>query len=333
MFTERKISFREARTLLETCGLIPVDAADYTVGIYNQCEELVATGALVGDMLQMIAVAPCCQGEDLSARVVSHLIRYAAEQGILCLYMFSKYESADFFESLGFRRVAAVKDAAALLEWGSPGIREYCEELKKLRSPEARKVGSLVMNCNPFTRGHRYLVEQAAGECEQVFLLVVEEDLSEFPFSVRMELIRRGVADLRNVKVIPGGRYVISSLTFPAYFSRDAVRSRMQSRMDAEIFARHIAPALSVTDRYLGEEPYSPSTDVYNEAVLSRLPSAGVAVHVIPRAEVDGRAVSASEVRRKLKAGDLKAVEKLVPLTTFQFIQQHGEQVCQWVNR
>lgn len=333
MYTERPICFFEATDLLKQCGLHPIDCADYRVGIFDYNEELVATGALVGDMLQMIAVSPDCQGEELSVRVVSHLVNYAAAHGRFCLHLFTKTIHAMSFASCGFHIVAQVEGASALLEWGAPGINEYCDNLKKLRAKPGERLGCLVMNCNPFTKGHRYLIEQACAECDRVIILAVEEDLSEFPFSVRLELLRRGTEDLPNVSVIAGGRYAISALTFPAYFSRDAARSRLQSQIDAEIFARHIAPALGVSDRYLGDEPFSESTAIYNEIVQQRLTAAGIRVHIVPRKEENGCAISASEVRRLLSTGAFNDIAPLLPETTLSYILEHKEQVSQWINR
>lgn len=333
MFTEREIRFFEAEDLLKRCGLNPVDRADYRMGVFSPEEELIATGALVGDMLQMIAVDPAYQGEDLSARVVSHLVGYAARHGVLCLHLFTKSASAASFEGLGFSCVAHVEGAVALLEWGRPGIAEYRQSLSALRGAPGEKLGCLVMNCNPFTLGHRYLIETACRACDRVIVLAVEEDLSEFPFSVRLDLLRQGTADLDKVTVIPGGRYAISSLTFPAYFSRDAARSRLQSQIDAEIFVRHIVPSLGVTDRFLGEEPFSPSTAIYNEVVAERLARAGVGVHIIPRLTAGGAAVSASEVRRRLASGSPEDVRDLVPETTLAYLRAHADEVKTWVAR
>ena len=333
MFEEREIRFTEAEALLKRCGLNPVDRADYRCGLFDEEDELVATGALVGDMLQMIAVDPAYQGEDLAVRVVTHLVSEAARRGIFCLYLFTKSGSVRFFEGIGFRTVALVPGEVALLEWGSPGIREYCRALEALRDPAAGKVAAVVMNANPFTAGHRYLAETAAGLCDKVFILAVEEDLSEFPFSVRLALIREGTADLENVCVIPGGRYVISALTFPAYFSRDATRSRLQSRMDAEIFARYIVPALGITDRFMGEEPFSPSTAIYNEEVKARLEKDGTAVHILPRLEKEEKAVSASEVRSLLAEGKTEDALRLLPETTAAYIKAHESEVREWVRR
>ncbi len=77
------------------------------------------------------------------------------------------------------------------------------------------------MNANPFTLGHRHLVEQAAAQCDALHLFVVREDASFFPFSARLEMVRAGVAHLPNVVVHEGSQYIISRATFPAYFLKE----------------------------------------------------------------------------------------------------------------
>lgn len=328
MFTEGTVSFREAKPLLEKCGLYPVDCAELRIGIWDAQDELAATGALVGDMLQMIAVDPVWQGENLASRVVSALIREAGLRGRSCVYMIAKRQSAGMFADMGFRQVA-VTQTAVLLEWGSPGIEAHCALLRQYAG-EGR-TGCVVMNANPFTRGHRHLIEQACAVCDRVFVLAVEEDRSEFPFAVRLALIRAGTADLPQVTVLPGSRYAISALTFPSYFVRDAEKARAESELDAELFGRYLAPALGVTDRFVAEEPFSPSTAVYNETLLRVLPGYGIAVHRIDRLTVDGRAVSATEVRGLLAAGKAEEVRPLVPQTTWDWIAAHrseAEQTC-----
>lgn len=331
MFDERPISLRQAEKLLNKCGLLAVDNADYRVGFFTEDEDLAATGALVGDMLQMIAVDPEYQGEELSVRVVTHLIAQASRMGKRCLYLITKNSAAPMFRSMGFKQVAETDAGATLLEWGKPGISEYCSALEEYRAKPGEKFGCLVMNCNPFTLGHRYLVSRAAEENDRVLVFILEEDLSEFPFSVRKMLAEQGSTEFGNVSVLSGGRYMISSLTFPAYFSRDAVRTRQQAEMDAEIFERYIVPALGVTDRYLGEEPFSPSTSVYNVVLSEKLHS--VALHIIPRLTMDGEAVSASRVREFLRVGEVEQALRLLPPTTGEYVKANFAEVQKWLNR
>lgn len=52
--------------------------------------------------------------------------------------------------------------------------------------------------------GHRYLIEKAATENDEVVVFVVEEDKSIFPTDVRFELVKKGCEDLKNVIVLKG---------------------------------------------------------------------------------------------------------------------------------
>ncbi|MCQ2419897.1 MAG: [citrate (pro-3S)-lyase] ligase [Clostridia bacterium] len=330
MFTEGTVSFREARPLLEKCSLFPVDCADYRVGIWDSQDELAATGALVGDMLQMIAVDPAYQGENLAAKVVTALVREAGRRGIGCVYMIAKRQSAAQFQALGFKP-AAETAAAVLLEWGSPGIAAFCKTLEAHRT--LSRTGCIVMNANPFTKGHRYLVEKVCEACERVIVLAVEEDRSEFPFDVRLALIREGLSDLPQVTVLPGSRYVISSMTFPAYFVRDAAKSLAESEMDAVLFGKYIAPSLGVTDRFVGTEPLSASTAVYNETLQRLLPQYGIELHIIDRTELDSSPVSASAVRKHIAENDREAALALVPETTADWLRENWEKAVQFCTK
>ena len=353
MYYAESISLSQAEPLLSQCGLKRPSDADYTAGVFDDIGKLLATGSLAGDMIQGVAVDPAHQGEDLTGKLMTHLISTAAEKGTHALYLFTKPEKAIQFQGLGFRTVATARPYAALLEWGSPGIEGYRERLTAIRRnaelsyymeksgghqlmavPDCRipapRAAALVMNCNPFTKGHRWLVEKAATENDLVYLLVVEENKSLFSFDNRLAMVRRGTKDLPGVIVIPGSRYCVSSLTFPSYFTKEENLAKAQTAMDAEIFCRHIAPQLGITRRYIGTEPLSPVTAVYNETLKSRLPKDGIEVLEIPRLEKDGQPVSASRVRELLGENPdsltnpspqlISSLSELVPQSTLNYL-------------
>ncbi len=309
-----------ANDLYRLCGLSAPQEVDYTVGAY-QDDILIATGSLKGDMIQGLAVHPAYQGEDLSAKVITQLIAHAATQGITALYLFTKPEKSLMLSQLGFTVIAKAHPYAALLEWGAPGIQAFKAELSEVSALiEASPKGAIVMNCNPFTLGHLYLVEQAAKDCGHIFIVVVAEDQSVFPYEVRLRLIKEGTAHLKNVTVVGGGRYAVSSLTFPSYFTRESAVADAHAAIDTEIFAEHIAPALGVSKRFVGTEPYSQVTDLYNQKMKKRLPLSRIEVVEIPRIKHQEHEISASTVRRLLMNGDFAGVKPLVPETTYRFL-------------
>jgi [citrate (pro-3S)-lyase] ligase len=253
--------------------------------------------------------------------LTAKMIEEAARNGIIHLLIFTKPSMAELIRSIGFNVIAEAKPYAVFLEYGPGGTRDFKRELLRLSAGRPANSACIVMNANPFTRGHRYLIEKAGAESPFVYILAVQEDVSLFPFSVRLELIRKGVADLDNVLVIAGGDYVISSLTFPSYFTRSEDLAAAQSAMDAEIFATLIAPALSVKRRYIGTEPSDPVTHIYNTTLKERLPPHGIEVVEIVRLERKGKTVSASAVREAIRQDDWPAVEPLVPPATWEYLR------------
>ena len=223
----------------------------------------------------------------------------------------------------GFLPVAQTEDVV-LLETGNYLLNNYLDHLREQKFPNINptdRVASIVVNCNPFTRGHQYLIEKTASENDFVYVLVVTTDRSSFPTAVRLELIKKGTAHLSNVKVIEGGDYIISPATFPRYFMKEydnVVRS--QARLDVTIFAEHIAPALGITARYVGEEPYCPVTREYNKAMKEILSKYQIDFKIIPRVERDGQAISASRVRTLIRENKLEDIRELVPASTYDFL-------------
>jgi len=306
--------------LLTRFDLTLPENTDDNVGLYDG-DQLVGCGFLKGNMFQGIAIDPAYQGEGLSATLISALIQLAVQRGMTYYQIITKPSMATMFMNLGFRRVADASPYAVFLENGAGSVAAYAKSLQEFAQGAPEPRACLVMNCNPFTLGHRYLVEKAAAENPWVFLLVVEEDRSEFPFADRIRLVREGVRDLPNVQVLSGGDYVISSRTFPAYFTRQESLSAAQGAMDAAVFAAVVAPALGVARRYVGTEPFSASTALYNEALTERLPPRGIEVVVVERTSANGEIISASKVRQCLREGDWDQVKKLVPESTWAYLR------------
>ena len=180
--------------------------------------------------------------------------------------------------------------------------------------------GVVVMNCNPFTLGHRYLIEQAAKQVERLYVMVVKEDCSLFAYTERKAMVEQGVADIENVNVIDGSDYAISRATFPTYFLKrldDAADTQML--LDLDLFRRHIAPALGATVRFVGTEPTDQLTRRYNQLMHEALKD----VRETARLEKDGNAVSASRVRKAMEEGDMNTIRQLVPPTTLPYIIAH----------
>ena len=208
---------KQVKALLEKEGITLDKNLDYTCCLYDDDYNPVATGSCFGNTLRCFAVSKDHQGEGLLNQVVSHLIQIQFERGNYHLFLYTKCDSAKFFGDLGFYEIARADNRVVFMENRRTGFRDY---LKKLEKPvfESKKAAAIVMNANPFTLGHQYLVEKSAEENDIVHLFVVSEDASLVPFAVRKKLVQEGVAHLPNAVVHESGPYIISNATFPGHF-------------------------------------------------------------------------------------------------------------------
>ena len=201
-------------------------------------------------------------------------------------------------------------------EEDSAGFGSFLARIDQARV-DARPCGAIVLNANPFTLGHRHLVEHAASRVAHLHLFVVEEDRSEFPFATRFAMVQEGSRHLPNVSVLPSGRFMMSAATCPAYFTKeDRPDVEIDASVDLGLFAEHVAPRLGITVRFVGREPNCPITRQHNAQMRTILPPLGIRVEEIPRLEIAGVPVSASVVRRAIRAGDVATARRLVPPTT-----------------
>lgn len=304
--------------LLTRAGLTPDRDAEQTVTVWEQ-EQLIATGSRKGNLLKCIAVHPEHRGEDLTAVVISQLRADAFSAGYKHLFLYTKPENRHLFESIFFYPIART-DTVLLMEDKRGGIRSFLDTLPQ--AVPGRKIGAAVMNCNPFTLGHRYLVETAAKECDHVYIFVLSEDQSRFSADDRMEMVRLGTTDLPNVTVLPTGPYLISSATFPTYFLKDRdSAAQVHCKLDIEIFEKYFVPRFGITHRYVGTEPFSPMTAQYNDALREHLHH--VPLVEIPRLEAGNTPVSASAVRAALDRNE--DIRAMVPETTYRYLTQGGK--------
>lgn len=307
---------RQARTLIEASGLCFEPPYHDLVGIF-QSGRLIAVGARDGRVLKMLAVAKEHQGGALLDQVVTALVGRGFQEGLDSFFVFTAPAQATSFEALNFHLLAS-SGKSALLEYGD-GLKRYLARHQRLVTPGAN--GAIVANCNPFTLGHRYLVERAASRVERLYLFVVREESSLFPFEYRFKMVREGVCDLPNVTLLDTSCYAVSSVTFPTYFLKDGdPGGAIQMELDLLLFASRIAPHFRIKTRFVGSEPLSRTTASYNAAMHGILPPLGIAVTELERARAGAAAISASRVRELLSRGETSELAALVPESTRDFL-------------
>jgi len=320
----------EIAALLAASGLALERAID-TFVVGRAAGRLVACGGLDHDVVKCVAVSPQWRGESLSLRLATEVVRLAASRGRFHLFLYCPPHNRRFFKGWRFYPIVEVPDVVVLMENSPVAIRQYCDALAATRRP-GRTIGGIVLNANPFTLGHRYLVERAAAACDWLHVFVVKEDASMFSYADRFSLVADGIRHVDRLTLHPGSDYIISRATFPGYFLKDtAVVDKGWAAIDLLVFREYIGPALGITHRYVGTEPFDAVTHAYNAAMkiwLEQTPSPAppVAVVEVPRTMVDGAPIAASTVRDLLARGDFTGIGKLVPATTLHFLETEAVQ-------
>lgn len=311
--------FRQIEAFLAEHKLSFDDSVEYTIAVCRS-EQLVGTGSFSGEVLRNIAISEKEQGTGLTSLILSSLMQEQARRGRMHYFIFTKPAKAYLFVNLGFTEIVRDEPYTSLLETGLGSIEKYCSSVVQQASSLQGNRAAVIVNCNPFTKGHQALIRKAAGENDGVIVFVVSEDQSLFPFADRIELVRAGVADLANVVVVPSGKYMVSTATFPTYFTRKEEQVIAQTRLDVTLFATQIARRIGITKRYMGEEPQCPVTNAYNKAMFEILPKYGIEISVMKRIEVDGEVISASKVREMIRLDNWDKIKKMVPDTTYNYL-------------
>ncbi len=316
--TDRR-SLSQIDTLLKEEGISRDANLDYICAMYDENYQIIATGSCFSNTLRCFAVSSDHQGEGLLNQILTHLIDIQYQRGNLHLFLYTKISTAKFFKDLGFYEIARVDETLVFMENRRNGFAGYLSDLS--RTKKEGFSAALVMNANPFTLGHQYLVEKAASECDTLHVFIVSEDASLVPFSVRKKLVLEGTSHLPNVICHDSGPYIISNATFPSYFLKDEEAViKGHAKLDLMVFTR-IADVLSVTRRYVGEEPNSQVTGIYNQIMAGQLPLAGIECVIVPRKQAMDKPISASTVRKLLQKRDFETLEKLVPATTLNYFK------------
>ena len=320
---------RQVEDFLGSNGL-RLGEVDLYLAVLSEDGAILAGGGLQRDIVKCLAVSAEARSLGLSVPLISRLLSVASERGYTNVKVFTKPENLSVFESLGFRLLASAPKAI-LLENGR-GLADYCAYLRA--HPAS---GVIVMNANPFTLGHRYLVEQSvlalgpstssgpepvsAGEPVEppkLTIIPVKEDASRFPYRERLAMLRAGCDGLADI--VEGSDYQISATTFPTYFLKDlSDAAETQMRLDIDLFGRYIAPALGARARFVGTEPSDPFTARYNALMKELLPKYGIQLVEIPRLTIE-QPVTATEVRALLDEGRFKEASALTPASTWPYL-------------
>ena len=312
--------------LLRAAGIHRDPNLDYLCGVFDADEELAAAAGCYQNTIRCLAVRQDLQGEGLLTQMMSHVLQIQFLRGNRHVFLYTKPQTAYKMKLLGYGEIART-GKVVFMENPPGGFQNFCEQMIP---SQAEKVGAVVMNANPFTLGHRYLVEQAAKNCDALHVFILSQDTGPIPAAVRKQLVMEGLADLTNVIFHETGPYLISSATFPSYFLPDCDSAiREQAELDVTVFTA-MARKLKIDCRYVGREPFSRVTGIYNSVMENRLPEQGIAFLEIPRLSVNGKVISASAVRQAIQRDELTAVCDMLPESTYSFFSSaRGKEICE----
>lgn len=311
---------RRWEELLGLVSLTPGEEPDYVVGVSDSDGRLVGTASLHQDIIKYVAIHPDHRGEAIANALVSDIISHAAGLGVFDLVIFTKPEYASLFTDLSFSIVGR-SATSVMLERSVCGLFSYKKYLEKRQEAAgccngAGRTGVIVMNANPPTKGHIYLIKECAAKVSHLFIIPLADNKNTlFSYNTRRNALTKAVSSLSNVTVVEGSRYCISASTFPSYFIKElSERTESHIRLDLDIFASHIAPSLGADIRFVGEEPTDPLTARYNELMKQILPLRGIEVVEIPRLkDSTDNPVSASRVRASLADMRVTDAVRLLP--------------------
>ena len=287
----------------------------YSILVYEE-NELVATASLSNNIMKDFLVRKEYIGQNITNMMFTHLVSYLHQKDIYHYFVFTTPKNEVIFKSLNMTTIVKTMNTV-LLEGGSNILHEL-SNLKHEFNLSNNKKSALIINANPMTLGHLYLIETASKESEEVIVFVVSEDQSSFPFRDRYSIICEATKHLKNVTILPSLPYVVSRISFPKYFLKeDKLITEEHTLIDVLIYKEYYQKVFNINLRYVGDEPLSVTTNKYNEVMKLYL---GNRLRIVKRIESDGEVISASLIRKMIKNNKIDETKKYLPLATYNYL-------------
>ncbi|HZJ99170.1 MAG TPA: [citrate (pro-3S)-lyase] ligase [Tissierellaceae bacterium] len=285
--------------------------------------KIISTGSAEGNILKYFFSDEEYQGQGTMSIIYNSLLNHLIENNIPSFFVFTTPNNKTIFNSLGLSDVYATA-RVALFEGGFYNYNRWIDKVKSSIKDKDDKRGTIVVNCNPMTRGHKYLIEKALEYVNDLLVFVVEEDRSVFPFEDRFNIVKNELSHDDRIRVIEGGPYIISQATFPTYFikKKDEMLD-IYTELDGSIFADKIAKDLAIDVRFFGTEPTDLVTLAYNESMKDILSSRDIDVKIIERKSLDKTIISASYVRKLLKENRIDEAFKYLPDSSINYLKSN----------
>ena len=286
--------------------------------IIRDAGEIIATVSVKKNLIKFFYIDDKYQGEGLAIELINSALEDIIAKGYRSYFVFTKAKNENIFTSLSMDTIEKTEDVV-LLEGGFFKYKDWIEIIKK--DLDKDEYNAIVMNANPLTLGHEYLVDKALENDRDLIIFVLEEDASYFSTKDRYEIVKKHYQDNNRVHVYKSGPYIISRATFPTYFlKKDTDKLKVYTELDAKIFARRIAKDLNIKKRYFGTEPIDKVTEKYNKMMKKILSEYGIATEFIERKTIDGEVISASKVRECYE-NDFSTCKKYLSSDVYELLE------------
>ena len=296
---------------------------DYAILIYDR-HEVIATASIAHNVMKCFAVHSDYSGQNVTGLMFKHLVDYLQNKGITHYFVFTSPENEEIFKSFNMTRIVLTMNTV-LLEGGDE-ITNVLTRLKNKYNVSDQKKSCVIINANPMTLGHLYLIEQASKRSDELLVFVVSEDVSSFPFEARFKIIKEATKHLDNVTVLPSLSYLVSRISFPKYFLKeDALIKDEQTLIDVLIYKQYYSKIFNINMRFVGTEPLSPNTSKYNEVLKQYL---GIKIEIIERKTHNLSPISASFIRKLIKRNHIEKIKEYVPEATYNYLlSEDGQRI------
>ena len=313
------------KSFLKRFNLVYEDDIDLTLAL-REGEKVIATVSAAKNIVKCVAIDETYQGEGRLNHLMSTLIKRLNQRGHTHLFLYTQPEHVERFETLGFKKIVESMNLC-FMEMGGD-IERTLTDLKNAHDLDKTPKGAVVINANPLTNGHMHLIREAKKNHDNLLVFVVSEDRSFFPFDTRFKIIEETLQEEEGITVLPTKDYLVSYATFPKYFLKhESTIKKEHALIDVLVFKQYYMKIFNITDRYVGDEPYSPMTGIYNRTMKRYLNGD---IHILERKTIDNTPISASTVRKLLRKKDLSAIEPYVPEATLRFLRsEQGQSIIE----
>lgn len=286
-------------------------------------EKLVASASIYKNIIKCVAIDDAFKGGSVFNSLMTDILNEIHEKNYDKAFVYTKPTYENSFASIGFNKIEEVGSDLVFMERANHGFASYLKMLEN-EKVSGSNIGAVVLNANPFTLGHRHLIEYGLKNADYLHIFVVSEDESYFNTEDRYKMVDLGTRDLENISLHKTDNYLISSATFPSYFlDEDKSVTKIQASLDAKIFKNHIAKVLGIKKRFVGEEKTDETTNIYNQTMREIFNDGENKIELIeiPRKKSCEQTISASTVRAYLESGEIEKIKNLVPETTYNYIK------------